>query len=88
MLYTLSQADYNPNELSQLLQQITDNDAVVLWQNGVLQAVKFPDFFANIPNVFVLENDIKARGLTVTFNTITLSEFISISEKFFPQVAL
>lgn len=88
MLYTLSQADYNPDELSQLLQQITDNDAVVLWQNGVLQAVKFPDFFANIANIFVLEKDIKARGLTVPFNTITLSEFISISEEFFPQVAL
>ncbi|WP_124210994.1 DsrH/TusB family sulfur relay protein [Vespertiliibacter pulmonis] len=84
----LSQANYTPNELTQLLHQITDNDALVLWQNGVLQAVKFPNLFANISNVFVLENDIKARGLTVPFKTITLSEFISISEKFFPQVAL
>ncbi|RPE82654.1 hypothetical protein EDC46_1592, partial [Vespertiliibacter pulmonis] len=46
MLYTLSQANYAPNELTQLLHQITDNDALVLWQNGVLQAVKFPNLFA------------------------------------------
>ncbi|WP_150539021.1 sulfurtransferase complex subunit TusB [Actinobacillus vicugnae] len=87
MLYTLSKAQYDQNELQTLLAQITENDAIILWQDGVLQAVKFPQFFTHISNLFVLENDLNARGLRTHFNTITLTELVKITEKFHPQVA-
>lgn len=89
MLYTLSKAQYNADELTQWLAQITENDALVLWQDGVLQAVKNPELFANFP-VFVLENDLKARGLNSlsSLPAITLAEFVKLTEKHSPQVAL
>ena len=40
MLYTFSQAHYSETELQRYLTEITENDAVVLWQDGVLLAVK------------------------------------------------
>lgn len=88
MLYTLSQADYNLEELQSLLQQVTEKDAVVLWQNGILQAVKNPQIFAKLPNVFVLENDVNARGLTASLPTISYREFVKITEQFHPQISL
>ena len=35
MLYTFSQADYAQRELEGYFANITENDAVVLWQDGV-----------------------------------------------------
>lgn len=88
MLYTFSQADYHPHTLRQMLAGITDNDAVLLWQDGVLQAVKSPDLFANLPNLFILENDLKARGLQTDFPVVSLTEAVTLTERFFPQIAL
>ena len=34
MLYTFSQAHYSETELQRYLTEITENDAVVLWQDG------------------------------------------------------
>lgn len=87
MLYTLSQAHYDHAELEQLLAQLTAEDSLLLWQNGVLQAVKFPQLFANRPNVFALENDVKARGLTLSIPTISLAELVELSERCYPQLA-
>lgn len=90
MLYTISKAQYD-DEMLHLLSHISDNDAVVLWQDGVLQAVKNPQLFANLPRCYLLEQDIIARGLTQTlssFQTISLTEFIQLSETYFPQMAL
>lgn len=89
MLYTLSKAQYNADELTQWLAQITENDALVLWQDGVLQAVKNPELFANLP-VFVLENDLNARGLHSlnSLPAISLAEFIILTEKHSPQITL
>lgn len=88
MLYTLSQADYTIDDLHRLLSGYSTNDALVLWQNGVLQAVKNPDFFATLPNVFVLQNDLTARALSSTLPTISLAQFVALSEQFFPQMTL
>jgi len=46
MLYTFSQSDYPKTELDNYFLYITEKDAVVLWQDGVLLAVKYPDYFA------------------------------------------
>ena len=40
MLYTFSQAHYSETDLQRYLTDITENDAVVLWQDGVLLAVR------------------------------------------------
>ncbi|EFX92776.1 sulfur transfer complex subunit TusB [Actinobacillus ureae] len=88
MLYTLSKAQYDLNELTPILAQITENDALVLWQDGVLLAVKYPQLFTKISHLFILTNDIEARGLSPLFKSITLTEFVKITETFYPQVAL
>ncbi|MDY2948160.1 MAG: sulfurtransferase complex subunit TusB [Mannheimia varigena] len=90
MLYTLSKAQYDEDTLT-TLSHLTENDVVVLWQDGVLQAVKNPQFFANLPRCYLLEQDITARGLEQilsSFQLISLTELIKLTEIDFPQVAL
>lgn len=88
MLYTLSKSQYDHQDLQAILRQIQANDCVLLWQDGVLQAVKNPQFFANLPRVVALENDVKARGLNLDIPTISLDELVALTEQFYPQVAL
>ncbi|MDD0824176.1 sulfurtransferase complex subunit TusB [Mannheimia sp. AT1] len=91
MLYTFSKAEYAPETLSSFLTHLTENDAVVLWQDGVLQAVKNREFFAHLPNCYLLEQDITARSLyqtTNTFKKISLSEFIMLTERYSPHIAI
>ncbi|WGE89132.1 sulfurtransferase complex subunit TusB [Actinobacillus arthritidis] len=89
MLYTFSKAQYELTELNQILSQMTENDAVVLWQDGVLLAVKYPQLFTKVNNIFLLSNDIEARGLTIlNYQSISLSDLINITEKYHPQIAL
>lgn len=45
MLYTFSQAHYSETDLQRYLTDITENDAVVLWQDGVLLVVKYGEMF-------------------------------------------
>jgi len=88
MLYTLSKAQYDKQELSTLLAQLQPTDALLLWQDGVLQAVKNPQLFANRKNVFALTQDLQARNLTVTVETISLEQAVRLTEEFYPQVSL
>lgn len=88
MLYTLSRAQYDKQELTTLLAQLQPTDALLLWQDGVLQAVKNPQLFANRKNVFALTQDLQARNLTVTVETIYLEQVVRLTEEFYPQVSL
>lgn len=88
MLYTLSQANYDQRTLNDILAQLTENDALLLWQDGVLQAVKNRDFFANRPNVFVSAPDCTARNIRTDLHTISLTETVKLTEDYFPQIAL
>lgn len=88
MLYTLSKAQYDKQELTTLLAQLQLTDALLLWQDGVLQAVKNPQLFANRENVFALTQDLQARNLTVTVETISLEQVVRLTEEFYPQVSL
>lgn len=88
MLYTLSKAQYDKQELTTLLAQLQTTDALLLWQDGVLQAVKNPQLFANRENVFALTQDLQARNLTVTVETISLEQAVRLTEGFYPQVSL
>ena len=88
MLYTLSKAQYDIQELTALLAQLQPSDALLLWQDGVLQAVKNPQLFANRENVFALAQDLQARNLTANVAQVTLEQAVKLTEDFYPQVAL
>lgn len=91
MLYTLSKAQYDNQELTALLAQLQPNDALLLWQDGVLQAVKNPQLFANRENVFALAQDLQARNLTAhltaNIEQVTLAQAVKLTEDFYPQLA-
>ncbi|MDP8033755.1 sulfurtransferase complex subunit TusB [Pasteurella atlantica] len=90
MLYTLSKAQYDTSELENILINVTEQDAVLLWQDGVLQAVRSSQLFAKITHLFVLDQDVVARGLTLSshFKRVSLQEVIAIADKYYPQIAL
>lgn len=88
MLYTLSKAQYDVQELATILAQIRPTDALLLWQDGVLQAVKNPQLFTNIDHVFALKNDVQARSLPLTIPQLSLAEVVKLTEDYAPHVAL
>ena len=99
MLYTFSQAHYSQTELEHYLLNATAQDAVVLWQDGVLLAVKYPAYFADCEGICVmLEEDILARNLTAFLpnaypkankvRLISMLDFVDITERYAPQLAL
>lgn len=88
MLYTLSKAQYDVQELATILAQIRPTDALLLWQDGVLQAVKNPQLFTNIDHVFALKNDVVARNIQISTPQISLKEFVVLTEKYYPHVTL
>lgn len=88
MLYTLSRADYDINQLQAIISQLTEHDALLLWQDGVLQAVKNPQIFTNVRNLFLLDVDLNARGLNTAFPTVDFNQLVKLSERFYPQIAL
>lgn len=88
MLYTLSKAQYDAQELAAILAQIRPTDALLLWQDGVLQAVKNPQLFTNIDHVFALKNDIVARNIQISIPEISLKEFVALTEKYYPHITL
>lgn len=95
MLYSFSQAVYEQDELIKLLSSVTERDVVLLWQDGVLLAIKYPQYFSDCKGqCFALEQDISARNLTALFpkackvRLISLIDLVEISEQFFPQMAL
>ncbi|KYK76492.1 DsrH/TusB family sulfur relay protein [Aggregatibacter actinomycetemcomitans] len=95
MLYTFSQAHYSPSELERYLLNATVQDAVVLWQDGVLLALKQADLLARCKaQCIVLQEDILARNLTALLpsstkvRSISLADFVAISEQYYPQIAL
>lgn len=95
MLYTFSQADYPTDELESIFAQITAHDAVVLWQNGVLLAIKHPHLFTQCPAPCVaLKQDISARNLTALLpknnkvRLISMMDLVELTERYAPQMGI
>ena len=94
MLYTFSQAHYSETELQRYLTEITENDSVVLWQDGVLLAVKYGEMFTQCKGqCFVLEQDVLARNVTALLpnnkvRSISLTDFVDLTAQYSPQIAL
>ena len=94
MFYTFSQAHYSETDLQRYLTDITENDAVVLWQDGVLLAVKYGEMFTQCKGqCFVLEQDVLARNLTALLPnnkvwSISLADLVDLTAQYSPQIAL
>ena len=95
MLYTFSQADYDQQTLEIYVRNANATDAIVLWQDGVLLAIKQADVLARCQApCFVLENDLLARNLTALLpenakvRSMSLSDFVANSQQKYPQIAL
>ncbi|OOF66064.1 DsrH/TusB family sulfur relay protein [Rodentibacter sp. Ppn85] len=95
MLYCFSQANYDKEELMSYLSLVTENDAVVLWQDAVLLIAKYPNYFKDCKgHCFALEQDILARNLTALLpkenivQLISLLDLVDITVQYSPQMAL
>ena len=95
MLYTFSQAHYSETDLKRYLTDITENDVVVLWQDGVLLVVKYGEMFTQCKGqCFMLEQDALARNLTALLpennqvRSISLTDFVELTAQYSPQIAL
>ena len=95
MLYTFSQSHYSETELQRYLTDITENDAVVLWQDGVLLAVKYGEMFTQCKGLcFMLEQDDLARKLTallpenIQVRSISFTDLVDLTAQYSPQIAL
>ncbi|MFC0322723.1 DsrH/TusB family sulfur relay protein [Gallibacterium melopsittaci] len=95
MLYTFSRSQYDVQQLEELLAQITEQDMILLWQDGVLLPLKYPTVFQDNHHYCVLENDVIARNLQYYFSTentlfslISLTALVKLTEEYFPQISL
>lgn len=92
MLYTFSQAVYDKNELNRYFQYMNEDDAVVLWQDGVLLAIKETDLLAESKApIYVLDTDVQARGLVDLINDnwlISSDDLTELTNEVTPQFSL
>ncbi|OBX09843.1 sulfur transfer complex subunit TusB [Gallibacterium salpingitidis] len=95
MLYTFSKSQYDQQQLAQLFSNVIEQDAILLWQDGVLLPVKYPTLFQPEQSYFLLENDIIARDLhyffsenNTSFSIISLRDLVKLTEQYSPQVSL
>lgn len=95
MLYTFSKSVYLESELRSYLEHTKPNDALLLWQDGVLLPFKYPHLFSGPMSVlYVLKTDVIARHLEQLYSSydkvrlIELEQFITLSEMHYPQLAL
>lgn len=96
MLYTFAYAHYDQALFARILQQLTPQDALLFWQDGVNFLLQNASIFTEIfPQVYVLEADVLARGLHPFFaepsfqpiQQISLSELVDLSLTYYPQFA-
>ena len=88
MIYTLSKAQYDVQELATILAQIRPTDALLLWQDGLLQAFKNPHLFTIIDHFFAMKKDLQARNLPLTIPQLSLAEVVKLTEDYAPHIAL
>lgn len=90
MLHTIS----TTNLTKIMLDLISPLDAVLLWQDGVIFALKENEICSILlqktASCYVLDNDILARGLSdyidSRFHVITMLDAICLTEKHYPQI--
>ena len=94
MLYTFSQAQYTDRELTGYFNQVHADDVILLWQDGTLLPLKYPQLFEKLDaHCYVLEFDVAARGLTAKYQntniqSISIQQLVKLSEQYYPQLSL
>ncbi|MFZ7255922.1 DsrH/TusB family sulfur relay protein [Avibacterium avium] len=100
MLYTFAKADYDSQTLARYFENFTEQDCLVLWQDGVLLPFKHQELFTQLAvPCYALENDIYARNLQEIaphfvhsdeskVRLISLQDFVILTERYFPQLAI
>lgn len=95
MLYSFSQPHYEEHAIKQIIANATLQDALLFWQDGVVFLLKNAPIFEEIfPQIYVLEQDLQARGLHPFFTDISkniriicLSELVELTTSCYPQIA-
>ncbi|MCK3658149.1 hypothetical protein A4G18_05345 [Pasteurellaceae bacterium Pebbles2] len=95
MLYTVSQQQYTQTELQRYFDELSSDDAVILWGNGVYLLAKQPALFQHLnAPCYAIKADLEARGLLdllsqkTNINAITMDDFVQLTERHSPQFAL
>ncbi|WP_386691617.1 MULTISPECIES: DsrH/TusB family sulfur relay protein [unclassified Lonepinella] len=97
MLYTFSHAQYSTTELQRYFDQLTEQDAVVLWGDSVLLMVKQAELLQQVQHGYIMQADLTARHLQQHpnlsllqdhFQPINMVQFVSLTEQYSPQLAL
>ncbi len=87
MLYTIAKSPFNC-DFSALLRLITNQDAVLLIQDGVIAAIEQSKYLNELQNtgaqIYVLEADVVARGLqnkiSEAVSLISYQGFVRLTE--------
>jgi tRNA 2-thiouridine synthesizing protein B len=90
MLHTISTA--NPLALDP--QQISAQDAILFWQNGVILAIKntplLNDIISKTAHCYIINSDIQARGLNDIIDSrlkiINMQQVVELTANYFPQI--
>lgn len=95
MLYTFANSQYDQQQLITLFTNITSQDAILLWQNGVLLPIKYPQILQLQPHYYLLKHDVIARGLQAffpqesrQFTLLELPELVQLTESHYPQLSM
>ncbi|OCG05186.1 sulfurtransferase complex subunit TusB [Gilliamella sp. wkB112] len=90
MLHTITTSNLPIMEL----QLISSHDAILFWQNGVVNSLQnnslLNDILEKTPNCYVLDSDIMARGLKQFIDprlkVINMQQVVELTAKYYPQM--
>jgi tRNA 2-thiouridine synthesizing protein B len=83
MLHLIQKSPFQTQYLSECLNIASKDDAFLLMQDGVY-AIQKSDFIQHNKNIYALESDLNARGLSVEntkVSVISYSEFVTLTEQ-------
>ncbi len=87
ILHTVNQSHSTSSSLQQCLDYFTPNDAIVLLEDGVYNALAYhssAEKLSGIPHCYAIDDDIKARGLDdedllPNIQRISYDDFVNLS---------
>ncbi|MGR3807285.1 tRNA 2-thiouridine synthesizing protein B [Pasteurella testudinis DSM 23072] len=95
MLYTFAHPSYDAMAFRQYSQAAGCDDALLFWQDGVWALIKYAAELQDCDGrIYVLQQDLQARNLNLdhlaphlAVTALSLSEWVSLTERCFPQLA-
>ncbi|MGL4270242.1 MAG: sulfurtransferase complex subunit TusB [Plesiomonas sp.] len=95
MLYTLSHSPFQSQALNDILRLATENDALLLWSDGVIAALANSELVEPLTTspvkVYVLQEDVQARGLSAHLHpqaqVIDYQGWVALTEQHPQQLA-